>query len=117
MEHLSKLKDAQGDLVLVPFPFSNLNELKVRPALIISNNFFNLKNRDFILLPLTSVLKQEAFFIKIGQKDLVSGKLVKPSVIKLNKVFSLEKSKILSVIGKLDKRIFNKVKKEFYRMV
>jgi len=36
----------QKELVLLPYPFSNMEGTKVRPALIVSNNLFNKKSDD-----------------------------------------------------------------------
>lgn len=111
------MKFAQGDLVLIPFPFSDLSRKKVRPALIISNKKFNLFGRDFLLVPLTSIIKRDNYSVKIDQSNLVSGNLVKSSIIKVSNVFAVDKNKIVFKIGTLDKQIFNKVKKLFYSLV
>jgi len=103
----------QGDLVLLSYPFSNLEERKVRPALIISNNLFNKKSDDCIMVPLTSVIKNEPYSIIISQENLESGKLLKLSRIRVDKIFSVEKNLINLKIGRLNKETFEKVKQEF----
>lgn len=107
----------QKEIVLIPYPFSNLEDKKVRPALIVSNNIFNKKSEDCILVPLTSVIRNEPYSIIINQENLSSGKLIRRSRIKVDKIFSIEKEKIVFKIGILNDQIFNKVKKEFYSIV
>lgn len=111
------MKISQKEIVLIPYPFSNLEEKKIRPALIISNNFFNNKSKDCLLAPLTSVIKDEPYSILIEQKDLSSGKLIRQSRIRLDKLFVIEKDKIVFKIGILNEKTFDKVKDEFYKLI
>jgi len=111
------MKVYQKDLVLIPYPFSNIEEKKVRPALILSNDLFNKKSDDCLLAPLTSVIKNEPYSILIDQDDLSSGKLIVSSRIRLDKLFVIEKNKIVFKIGILNEQTFSKVKKEFYTLV
>lgn len=39
----------QSEIVLVPFPYSDLSYTKKRPVLIVSNNEYNLKYPDILL--------------------------------------------------------------------
>jgi mRNA interferase MazF len=111
------MKISQRDIVLIPYPFSNLENKRVRPALVVSNNFFNKKSEDCLLVPLTSVIKNEPHSIIIEQSDLSSGKLIRTSRIRVDKIFSVEKDKIIFRIGVLSDQTFNKVKKEFYNLI
>lgn len=43
----------QGDIVLVPFPFTDQTSTKVRPAIIVSNSTVN-RSRDVICVQLTT---------------------------------------------------------------
>jgi mRNA interferase MazF len=108
---------SQKEIVLIPYPFSNMEENKVRPALILSNNLFNKKSDDCLLAPLTSAIKDEPYSVLIEQKDLASGKLVKLSRIRLDKLFVIEKNRIVFKIGILNEQSFSKVKKEFYTLI
>ena len=106
------MKVLQKELVLLPYPFSNLEENKVRPALVVSNDSFNKKGDDCIMVPLTSVIKNEPYSVLINQQDLLSGKLLKQSRIKVDKVFNVEKNLVIMKIGIVNDKTFEKVKSE-----
>ena len=44
----------KGDVVLISFPFTDLTSVKVRPALVISNDSYNEVQDDIVLLLITS---------------------------------------------------------------
>jgi mRNA interferase MazF len=46
----------RGDIVLVPFPFSDQTTVKKRPAVIISSARFNAASQDIIIMAVTSRL-------------------------------------------------------------
>lgn len=106
----------QKEIVLLPFPFSDLERKKVRPALVVSNNRFNKKSDDCVMLPLTAIIKNEPYSVVIDQKDLSTGKLIRQSRIRADKVFSVEKELVVMKIGILKDKTFNQVKKELVRI-
>jgi len=105
------MKYSKGELVLLPFPFSDQTGKKVRPAVIVSNNKFNNASEDVIMLPLTSVIKEVNYSILIDNKDLSSGELIKPSRIRLDKIFTINKKLIMHKIGLINQISFSKIKK------
>ena len=111
------MKVNQKDLVLISFPFSDLKERKVRPALVISNNNFNSSSEDCLMVPLTGVIKDVPYSVLVSQKDLNSGKLIKDSRIRVDKIFSVEKNQVFKKIAIINDSTFKKVKKEFSSLV
>ena len=77
----------QKEVVLLPYPFSNFEGMKVRPALVVSNESFNRKSADCIMVPLTTVIKDEPYSVIIDDGDMDSGKLVKQSRIRADIIF------------------------------
>ena len=55
----------KGDIVVVPFPFSDLTSAKRRPALVIAE----LEGDDFILFQITSQQIRDRFAILIDDSD------------------------------------------------
>ncbi len=106
----------QKEIILLPYPFSNLEGKKVRPALVVSNNAFNNKSDDFIAVPLTSIIKDEPYSVIINQEDLSSGKLIRQSRVRADKLFTVEKSIVIMKIGFLKDATFNKIKSEIMKV-
>ena len=107
----------QKEIVLLPYPFSNQEGTKVRPAIIISNNNFNKKSEDCIMLPLTSVIKEVPYSVLINQEDLNSGKLLKPSRIRIDKIFTICQDLVRMKIGVINNKTFEKVKSEIFKLI
>src|SRR3989454_12814201 len=64
-----------GDLVLVPFPFTDLGAAKRRPVLVLSRREFNAHAPDFIVCGITSNLANAAHSVLIDRQDLARGRI------------------------------------------
>ena len=73
----------KGDIVVMPFPFSDLSGAKRRPALVITN----LKGEDLILCQITSKKVKDEYAITITDEDFDEGSLKQESNVKPNKIF------------------------------
>ncbi len=87
----------KGDIVVVPFPFSNISQSKKRPALVIAN----IEGSDLILSQITSQSISDSDAIRIVDNDFDEGSLMKTSNIRPNKIFTADKSIILYRAGHL----------------
>jgi mRNA interferase MazF len=89
-----------GDIVLVPFPFTDLLNYKKRPAVIISSDSYNAQYPDVIIMAITSQVKT---LTQLGEVMITSWQkagLLKPSMIK-PVVATVEKRLILRKLGQL----------------
>lgn len=71
-----------GDVVLVPFPFTDQTAIKKRPAIVVSSAEYHRQRQDLIFMPITSQITFRSVF---GEVTLVHWKeagLPKPSVTK-----------------------------------
>jgi mRNA-degrading endonuclease toxin of MazEF toxin-antitoxin module len=84
-----------GDLVLIPFPFSDLQSTKKRPVMVLTSPD---RHADFIGLAITSV-EQQTQALQIGPANLTQGTLPKPCWIRFDKVFTLSESSIVKTFG------------------
>ena len=98
-------KFVKGDIVIIPFPFSDLTQNKRCPALIISV----LNGDDVILCQITSQNVQDNYAIQIKDKDFKTGELKQVSNIKPNRIFTADKHIVLYKAASLKDKKFNKV--------
>ncbi|MFN6561365.1 MAG: type II toxin-antitoxin system PemK/MazF family toxin [Nostoc sp. ChiSLP01] len=87
----------KGDVVIVPFPFSDLTGTKRRPALVIAN----LQGDDLILCQITSRTIGDFYAIRLGNNDFSSGGLTQPSNIRPNRIFTADKQIVLYQAGQI----------------
>ncbi len=90
----------RGDIILVPFPFSDQTITKKRPAVIISSDNYNKLSADVIIMAITSRTEQ---VFAIGEsliKDWQKAGLLKPSSIK-PAISTIEQRLILKKLGSL----------------
>jgi|GEM_PF-367259 len=85
----------KGDIILVPFPFTDLSGNKLRPALVLAD-----EERDVIAAFISTILRERFksdFLIKKNDKN----SLKKDSLLKLNKLATLSHDLIKGKIGEL----------------
>ncbi len=87
----------KGDVVVVPFPFSDLSRAKRRPALVLAA----VREGDLILCQITSRAVTDGYAVALDETDFRSGSLRKPSNIRPNRLFTADGSLILYRAGQL----------------
>jgi mRNA interferase MazF len=98
-------KFVKGDVVVVPFPFSDLTQAKRRSALVITT----LEGDDLILCQITSQAIKDNYAIPLDDKDFETGSLKQPSNIRPNRIFTADSHIILYKVGNLKIEKLNKV--------
>jgi len=90
-------KFVKGDVVVVPFPFSDLTQAKRRPALVIST----LEGDDVILCQITSQYIKDNYAILLADADFQTGGLKQPSNVRPNRLFTADNHIVLYRVGGL----------------
>ena len=85
----------KGDVVVIPFPFSDLSEVKKRPAFVVNS----LSGDDIILCQITSQAIKDKYSVSLKKIDFVSGGLSVNSNIRPNRIFTADKGIILYKVG------------------
>ena len=88
-------KFVKGDVVVVPFPFSDLTANKKRPALVVAP----LSGDDVILCQITSQATSDSYAIPLSTEDFQTGSLRQDSNIRPNRLFTADSNIILYRIG------------------
>jgi mRNA interferase MazF len=89
-----------GDVVLVPFPFTNQTASKKRPAVVVSNAAYNRAKPDVVVMAITSQFRPGPALGEVWLSQWQAAGLLKPSVIK--PVFAtLEQGLIIRKLGSL----------------
>ena len=91
----------KGDIVVIPFPFSDLSGNKRRPAFVIQD----LPGNDILLCQITSKSNKDNFSITLLDRDFINGNLPVESNVRFNKIFTADKKIILRKAGTV-KRIY-----------
>ncbi len=103
----------QGEIVLMPFPFSDLSSSKRRPALVVSNK--NLKGDDLICCLITSNVSKEGFEIK--KNDFYNGNLPFTSWVKPERIFTIDKNRIIKKLATVQPKFLKKVISKFEELI
>lgn len=90
-----------GDIVLVPFPFTDLSAAKRRPALVLTGSAYHETSGDFVAAYVTSEPQREPWAVRITNADLESGGLVAPSWVRADKIATLEKALVRKVVARV----------------
>ena len=105
---------SQRDIVLIPFPYSDLTLSKKRPALIISNKKMN-KLQDKICCLITT--KPHKDDLKITKSSFEEGTLPFQSFVKPHRIFTLEENIIIKKLCKINKGLHNSVIKRLNEFI
>jgi len=103
----------KGDVVVLPFPFSDLSASKRRPAIVVALGEYG----DVILCQITSKLKKGAETVEIKDKDFQEGKLKIISYVRPRKIFTADLGLILYRAGKVKKEKAGEVEDAICKIV
>jgi mRNA interferase MazF len=96
---------SSGDIVAIPFPYSDLTTRKKRPVLVITKPD---RYGDFVGLAITSVLSVENS-LAINGELLLTGNLPKESRVRYDKIFTLSESMLVKTYGTLKPAVFQTI--------
>jgi len=97
----------RGDVVLVPFPFTDLTSQKLRPAVILS---VDPQRIDVVIAFVSSVVSPEGlsatdYVLRQDDADFVRTGLKKTSTFRMRKLLTIERSRIIRRLGRVSPAI------------
>lgn len=109
METLTK-----GDVVIFPFPYTDLTSRRMRPCLVLSNEM----GQDVLLCQITSKnVQPDGFCVELGKNETKNGSLELDSLIRSNMLFTASKSQIARKICSLKSEKYGEVVNAIIRLV
>jgi mRNA interferase MazF len=100
------MKFSQGDIVLLPYPFTDLSNTKQRPAVIISKDSVNKQN--YIVAKITSVIRNDKYSFPIASTD-IDRALKFDSEARTNEVFTVSPTLIIKKFASFNKEALKRL--------
>jgi mRNA interferase MazF len=89
-----------GDVVLVPFPFTDQRGIKKRPAAVVSSARYHAHRRDLVIMAITSQRRPQPAFGEFTVAEWKKAGLIAPSAVK-PVLTTIEKRLVLRRLGQL----------------
>ena len=90
-------KPVVGEVVVLPFPQTDLQPGKRRPALVVAD----LSGDDLILCQITTQSRRDGYSVALTSSDFASGRLNIDSFIRPNRLFTIDRSVIIYTAAKI----------------
>lgn len=105
-----------GDVVLVPFPFTDASATKKRPAVVVSSAAYNAQRPDLVLMPITSQIRPALGLGEVLVGDWKAAGLLMPSVVK-PLVATIQKTLVIRTLGRLSAQDLAAVQAELRKIL
>ncbi len=100
----------QGDIVLIPIPFTDLTSTKRRPVIVISNDAYNQTTADIVVVAMTSNPVAVAYSLTIDSADLTEGTLNRPSKVRVDKIYTLSQSIVVKRFSQVKQTVLHQIR-------
>ena len=104
-----------GDIVLVPFPYSDLENVKVRPAVVVT--ITKDKYNDIVVCAISSVIPNQISDNEMTIKHNSLNKLRVDSILKVDRIVTLKQKDKIANLGKLSSAELKTFKTKFSSLV
>ena len=101
----------QGDIILIPIPFTDLSSQKRRPVIAVSNDTYNRKTRDIVVVAMTSNPDAVDYSFAVTSSDLEKGTLNRPGKVRVDKIYALSQSIVVKTFGRVNVTTLDRIRK------
>lgn len=101
---------SQGDIVLVPVPFTDLSSTRRRPVIVLSNDAYNRSTTDMVVVAMTSNLTPHPYSLILTSADLVTGTLNHPSRVRVDKIYTLSQGIVVKTFGRVNDTTLDRIR-------
>jgi mRNA interferase MazF len=100
----------QGDILLIPIPFTDLSSHKRRPVIVISNNIYNRAVADIVVVAMTSNPVTTPYSFTITSADLQQGQLNHPGQVRVDKIYTLSQAIVIKTFGRVNSTVLDRIR-------
>lgn len=102
------------DILIFPFPYTDLSSTKMRPCLVLSNEM----SEDILLCQITSKNSpKDNYIIELKKEETENGSLMIDSYIRTNMLFTANKNQITKKACKIKKQKYEEVIKKIIQLI
>lgn len=107
----------QRDVVWITFPFSNLQDAKARPALVVSHDAYNKAHEDVLICTVTSNLSPAPYKVPLPADAIVEGELPVDSMVRADKLAQVEKGLLDRRFARVGEEVYDEVVEAVHQLV
>jgi mRNA interferase MazF len=96
--------------LLIPIPFTDLSSQKRRPVIVVSNDVYNRKTGDIVVVAMTSNPATVDYSFTITSSDLEQGQLNRPSKVRVDKIYTLSQSIVVKTFGRVNSKVLDYIR-------
>jgi len=106
-------KFVKGEVVVIPFPFSDLSGSKRRPALVLAD----LPGEDLLLCQITSQNSKDIHAVPLLATDFLNGSLPVDSFIRPTRLFTADRNIVIRKAGLIRAKTINDVTRAVIKII
>src|SRR5437870_654318 len=95
----------KGDVIILAYQYTNLRGLKSRPGLVLAPT----EESEYVVCQITSQPLRTKYSLELSKTDFESGGLTRSSIIRADRILTVEPSVIKSLAGHLKESVVNRV--------
>ena len=102
----------QGDIVLIPVPFTDLSAQKRRPVIVVSNTAYHRATSDMVVVAMTSnpAGTSAAYSFVITNTNLERGTLNRPGTVRADKIYTLAQVLAVTTFGRVRLEVLDRIR-------
>jgi mRNA interferase MazF len=110
----------RGTIVLINAHFTDLSSTKIRPALVISNEDYNTKQDDMVLILITSNTSRfnpDDYVIETHNPEFKNTGLKRALTFKVGKIITVHKKLLMAKLGIADTNTLDEIEKRLRNLL
>jgi len=107
----------QGDILLIPLPFTDLSSQKRRPVLVVSKNPYNDVADDIVVMAITSIADNKPYSVPLTNVDMANGVSKVPSNIRVDKIYTLSQGIVVKYFGSVKLDVLEMAKSRLLELI